>query len=107
MAENEKNAGARMKAYVNMSDYSVEERNKRALSDLVWRVMENETGRPFDLVDFLAEQKDLAEIISMTFHATTENPIANWMWRIESRLRAKLEGSEAVERRAEELAQEE
>lgn len=96
-----------MKAYINMSDQAVEERNKRALDDLVWRVMENEEGRPFDLVDFLAEQKDLAEIVSMTFHANTENPIANWFWRIESRLRSRLEDSDEVAERAAEMAREE
>ena len=92
-----------MKAYVNMSDYAVNERNKKALDDLVWRVMENEEGRPFDLVDFLAEQKDLAEIVAETIcgeHMTL-------MSTIESRLRLKLEDSEAVQDRAEEMSREE
>lgn len=93
-----------MKAYVNMSDYWVNERNKRALDDLVWRVMENEKGRPFDLVDFIAEQKDLAELVSEQVLA---HNISLFYEAIESRLRAKLEGSEAVERRAEEIATEE
>ena len=92
-----------MKAYVNMSEYSVEERNKRALDDLVWRVMENEEGRPFDLVDFLAEQGDLSQTAA---EAVITGEFTGWRDRIESRLRAKLEGSEAVERRAEEMATE-
>lgn len=93
-----------MKSYVNMSDYSVNERNKRALDDLVWRVMENEDGRPFDLVDFLAEQKDLAEMAAQALQTSIGNMFYT---HIESRLRKKLEDSEAVEVRAAEMAGEE
>ena len=95
-----------MKSYINMSDYSVEERNKRALDDLVWRVMENEKGRPFDLVDFLAEQKDLAELVSGPIIRGSERAWYDLMNVIESRLLAYLEDSKWVEDRAIEMAQE-
>ena len=93
-----------MKAYINMSDYAVNERNKKALDDLVWRVMENEEGRPFDLVDFLRDQKDLPELLSQQ---QTLNTWGDFWTTIESRLRKKLEDSEAVQDRAEEMSREE
>ena len=92
-----------MKAYVNMSDYAVNERNKKALDDLVWRVMENEDGRPFDLVDFLAEQTDCPELMTRAVLTNT----VSWTYdEIERRLRKKLEDSEAVQDRAQEMARE-
>ena len=93
-----------MKAYVNMSDYAVNERNKRALDDLVWRVMENEEGRPFDLVDFLAEQESLPSMVMQARYEKDWGLFDAWL---EALLRLELEDSEAVQDRAEEMSREE
>lgn len=84
-----------------MNDRNYEMFKDKATDDLVWRVMENEEGRPFDLVDFLAEQKDLPELMTRQVLTAT----FSWTYdEIEKRLRAKLADSEAVEERAAEMA---
>ena len=85
-------------------DRDAEAFKKDALDDLVWRVMENEEGRPFDLVDFLAEQDDLYELAASSM---VQRGWTTFEDVIESRLRAKLEDSEAVQDKAEEMAREE
>lgn len=92
-----------MKAYVNMSDQAVEERNERALEDLIQNIKWGDKPRPFDLVDFLAEQDDLPELV---FRARQERSWSTFDGWIESRLRLKLRNSQWVEDRASEMAME-
>ena len=90
-----------------MNDRNYEAFKGKALDDLVWRIMENEEGRPFDLVDFLAEQKDIDLAEELAYLIRNPGEIMREYDQIESRLRAKLEDSEAVEERAAEMAAEE
>ena len=76
-----------------------------ALDDLVWRVMENEKGRPFDLYDFLEEQDDLHLLLGNAVIRSSDQGWLDLRDVIEERLRSKLEDSEALEERAAALAQ--
>lgn len=76
----------------------------QALDDIVDRVLCAQPRRPLDLQDFLEDQADLHELVSS---AWLQSDFAKLRDTLEARLRSKLEDSDAVLERAEELAEDE